>query len=116
MPTTLYYNGSKSFIRQTGKDFHHNVPYGIYGDLVGLSGIEFKILRLAMRNRGNYYPATNGPWYLKLLFDLGYLQRFLKRLVALGLMTDLYNYCYTLTDEGRGVYIEYLWNEHGIMC
>lgn len=52
--------------------------------MIGLSGIEIKILKLAERD--GYTPQSDGPWWMRVLFELGLLNRYLKRLIREDLL------------------------------
>lgn len=78
--------------------------------MIGLSGIEYKILRLASADYFHeYWPAMHGPWYLKVFYDLGLLQKYIDRLVAHDFLRDMENggYGYELTDDGLFILLDY---------
>lgn len=75
--------------------------------MIGLSGLEYKILKMADGPRG-YYATANGPWWMKLLYDFGILQLYIDRLVENGLLNEKrIGFHYTTTSEGFWTVFDY---------
>jgi hypothetical protein len=75
--------------------------------MIGLSGLEFKILELAERD--GYSVTMDGPWWMKLLYDFGILQIYINRMVENGLLEEVRTgWKYRTTSLGFWTYIDYV--------
>lgn len=76
--------------------------------MIGLSGLDYKILELSTRWDG-YSVTMNGPWWMKLLYDFGILQIYIKRLVDKGLLEETRTgWQYIITVKGAFLLHDYI--------
>lgn len=78
--------------------------------MIGLSGIELKILELSMDD--GYSPFSDGPWWMRFLFHSGLMDRYLRRLCGKGLLMFFHpgldmGFSFSTTLEGYHVLNDY---------